>query len=130
MEKFPNETLENAIDVYETFIKVIEDSGDTDYCNALDKVTVAFLKELKAYRDAEEQGLLLRLMCDAGDKVYYPCFIDSRVIDFEIVEIKIYEDEIIYIDDGDNEWHEYDLGKTIFLTKEEAEQKLAEMKGE
>lgn len=107
-----------------------ENGCDYDYkcpdCRHIDKA----IAKLKAYEDAEEQGLLLRLMCDAGDKVYYPCFIDYRVIDFEIVEIKIYGDEIIYIDDGDNEWHEYDLGKTIFLTKEEAEKKLAEMKGE
>lgn len=87
-------------------------------------------EKLADYEDAEEQGLLLRLMCDAGDKVYYPYFIDYRVIDLEIVEIRIYEDEIIYIDDVDNVWYEYDLGKTIFLTKEEAEKKLAEMKGE
>ena len=47
MDRMPNETLQNAIDVYKTSIKVIEESGDTDYCNALDKVTVNFLKELK-----------------------------------------------------------------------------------
>ena len=65
---------------------------------------------------AEEQGLLLRLPCKVGDTVYYilgipketPCVIENCT--FELSDI-------------------HRIGKTLFLTQEEAEQKLKEMEG-
>ena len=50
MERLPNKTLENAIDVYKTTIEAVEEHKDADYCPTLDKATVAFLEELKEYR--------------------------------------------------------------------------------
>lgn len=126
-----------------------------------------WLKELKSYRDAEEQGLLLRLPCKVGDTVYclrkiipttysnYVCekwlqtddeFIPARVVSIRTTKkgmfIKValkgkclvqhrWDGEYITSDD-----YEYCMvslpvgciGKTVFLTYEEAEQKLAEMK--
>ena len=63
---------------------------------------------------SEEQGLLLRLPCKVGTYVYYilgipnetPCTIDSCV--FELSDI-------------------HKIGKSLFLTREEAEAKLKEM---
>lgn len=74
-------------------------------------------KELKKYKDLEEQGLLVRLPCKVGTEVYYilgipnktPCVIDKCV--FELSDID-------------------KIGKTVFLTREEAEKKLEEMKNE
>ena len=87
----------------------------------LESKVVKLEEELKAYRDAEEQGLLLRLPCKVGDTVY--CF--YHTFDFEErkvhCEIVTEEFEVAMIDD---------FGKTVFLTKEEAEQKLESMKGE
>lgn len=56
MERLNNETLKSAISVYETTVKAIEEHGidDPDYCPALDKSTLSFLKELKEYREAEK----------------------------------------------------------------------------
>lgn len=76
---------------------------------------MADLRErLKEYEDAEEQGLLLRLPCKVGDTVYYilgipketPCVIENCT--FELSDI-------------------HRIGKTLFLTQAEAEQKLKEM---
>ncbi len=72
------------------------------------------LDKLAAYEDAEEQGLLLRLPCKVGTDVYYilgipnetPCTIDSCV--FELSDV-------------------HKIGKSLFLTREEAEAKLKEM---
>ena len=60
MDRLSNEVLEKAIGVYKTTIEAVKDINDEDYCSALDKATLSFLEELKAYRDAEEKGLLAR----------------------------------------------------------------------
>ena len=44
-----------------------------------------------------------------------------------IEKIEIYKDKIIYVDDADNKWNEYDFGNIVFLTKEEAEAALKKM---
>lgn len=72
--------------------------------------------KLKDYEDLEEQGRLLKLPCKIGDDVYYilgipnetPCAIDKCT--FELSDIK-------------------KIGKTLFLTKSEAEAKLKELRG-
>lgn len=81
------------------------------------------LDRLKQYEDAEEQGLLLRLPCKVGDKVYV---IAEEWEDCYLPNSKYYE---IYEDTFSLYMFE-DVGERVFLTKEEAEQKLAEMKGE
>lgn len=155
MERLTNETLDNAINTYKTVIEACDNIDDEDYCPILDKVTVELLEELKEYRKLEEQGLLLKLPArdvfeSSGDTVYY-------IYDYEIVEcincgilldcegsmwIALACDEHIFqyrnmiagidTDPTDcctnstdvriDEW-----GKTVFLTKAEAEKALAEM---
>ena len=94
---------------------------------------VDYLKECKT---AEEQGLLLRLPCKVGDTVW---FVGNEFVnDYEIRRYIADESGIDCIRvakdiDGKEYWNSFnidDFGKTVFLTKEEAEQKLAEMKGE
>lgn len=95
-------------------------------------------KELKKYKDLEEQGLLVRLPCKVGDTVYVPTrnFISELRITMASINNrgKLYfswvldDDKGIYPNlDG---FSGYELGKTVFLTREEAEKKLAEMKHE
>lgn len=77
--------------------------------------------KLKEYEDLEEQGLLLRLPCPIGTTVY--------VIVEEWEEI--YDSNSMYYDIYEEAFHPYmidGVGKEIFLTYEEAEQKLEEMK--
>ena len=88
------------------------------------------LGKLAEYEDLEEQGLLLRLPCKVGDTVFklkrhnYCVGICHKDIScsecrantpFGIVERKFKLNEL------------KEIGKTVFLTKEEAEQKLKEM---
>ena len=88
------------------------------YCGLLAGmgVTVDDLKYIQDLIDAEEEGLILRLPCKVGDTVY------SVVKDgLQIFELEFSLDFYVR--------RKSDFGKTVFLTKEEAEQKLAEMKG-
>ncbi len=85
------------------------------------------MERLAEYEDLEEQGKLLKLPCAAGDKIYLPNEYVGKVIDFEIIEICIFKEEIIFIDDSENEYFINDFGKTVFLTKEEAEAALKEL---
>ncbi|MBD8916773.1 MAG: hypothetical protein EGR90_00105 [Lachnospiraceae bacterium] len=99
-----------------------------DYISAAEKLAV--------YEDAEEQGLLLRLPCKAGDTLYFTHH--DRVISSEVFSVKyhveaenhgIFIRERLTIDvEGISAEIDFcDIGKTVFLTREEAEAKLKEM---
>lgn len=60
--------------------------------------------------------------CKAGDTIWR-CGRD-KVHEWQIALIEVYADEIGFVDDSDNYFTEDDIGKTVFLTKEEAEQAL------
>lgn len=84
-------------------------------------------EKLKNYEDAEEQGLLLRLPCKVGDTIYI-VFHNHTIGKSTVVSFKM-------IAEGwavkTNDWSYLftDFGKTVFLTKSEAEAKLKEMRG-
>lgn len=99
-------------------------------------------EKLKRYEDYEEQGLLLRLPCKVGDTVYQISenFIEPCTV--ETIFLGNYKDRNgnycnmaeIYYDRYDcpytsDEIYFTDIGKTVFLTQEEAEARLAEMEG-
>ena len=71
--------------------------------------------KLKNYKDLEEQGLLLRLPCKTGSTVYH--IVNKRILEVENVDLFFLCLCVA----------ECRFGKTVFLTKEEAEQKLKEM---
>lgn len=66
MERLTDEVLHNAIKTYE----ITSEIDDPDYSAVLDKCILEFLHELKAYRDAEEQGLLVKLPCKCQEVVW------------------------------------------------------------
>lgn len=100
---------------------------------------VAFRK-LADYEDAEEQGLLLRLPCKVGDKLYYidsyynvvvPVRLNEVIIQFVGINNYTYQYNCCSFDECGDTYEEYefnnnDFGKTVFLTREEAEAKLKE----
>lgn len=88
---------------------------------------VEYLEELKAYKDAEEQGLLLRLPCKIGDTLYLP-YSRPRYIKEVMVTDFMFNGCNLHILTDFVTLGNRDIGKTVFLTKEEAEQALAEMK--
>lgn len=125
-------TLEKTIDFYE----------ETSHL-PVDGLVLGFLKELKEYRDAEEQGLLKRLPVAEGSVVFvidhmFECEHDYEC-PFKFLE-KYKCDEGIYCEYKYKEYYIREsifnhtmmkfLGKTVFLTKEEAEHKLEEIRGE
>ena len=73
---------------------------------------------LAAYEDAEESGLLIRLPCKVGDVLYEPYRDGIDCGDIHHVNIDI-ESDI-------GSFEPSDIGKTVFLAREEAEAKLKE----
>ena len=63
--------------------------------------------------------------CKVGDRVYRPsdCL---GVVQFVIISFNIYESEMFFTDDSENIIYLSDIGKTVFLTREEAERALKE----
>lgn len=105
---------------------------------------VKWLEELKSYKDLEEHGLLVRLPCKVGDTVWV---VTSPINVFGYdeydgdAEYKIYESFLSSVSyyASDEQFRIYakvtnsfivayfrecDFGKSIFLTREEAEKKL------
>ena len=96
-----------------------------------------WLEELKSYKDLEEQGLLVRLPCKVGDMVWdndfgYPESYEIKAFSYgycdSYVEPDI-EDQIIFYYENysgsiTGAFPMSEIGKTIFLTNEEAEKKL------
>jgi hypothetical protein len=97
-----------------------------------------WLEELKSYKELEEQGLLVRLPSKVGDTVYrvnagakqpiipmtvseihFFCYKNERVVRF---------DTIGKGDMGESCYRLEDIGRIVFLTREEAVKKLEEMK--
>lgn len=113
-------------------------------CEEIDAV----YRKLKDYEDAEEQGLLLRLLCGIGTDIYYiPSEKNFRLnlLDGHGEENRVFHQTVDRITFGKNGWYmecysdlEYGTGRilldtsygvTWFLTSEEAEAKLKEMEG-
>lgn len=89
---------------------------DHDYISAAHK--------LAEYEDLEEQGKLLKLPCAVGDTVYtiYSDEDSSFIEESKVEEVSTHR---VWID---STYFDYDdFGKTVFLTREEAEAALKEL---
>lgn len=83
------------------------------------------MEKLAAYEDAEEQGLLLRLPCNVGDKAY---IIAGKDISKQTIQrVTIGSDKILEFCTRKRGFAISDIGKKVFLTREEAEAKLKAM---
>ena len=96
-----------------------------------------FINKLAEFEDAEENGLLLRLPCKTHDYLYAPGKIGIsifKVIEFEysafdfFVTWKVVSDCLAGFEASGT--FVQDIGKTVFLTMEEAEKALKELRGE
>lgn len=98
--------------------------------------TVSYLKELREYKQLEEQGLLLRLPCKVGGMVFKLkqhnyCPIGSGICHKNISCSECRANTPFGIVEGKFMLKELkEIGKTVFLTKAEAEQKLKEMESD
>lgn len=99
---------------------------DWENCKTIDDV----IDKLAEYEGLEEQGRLIKLPCKVGDTIYglhkaMVCELNTETIGIS----KMPSGEILYLIDG-WELDKGDFGKTVFLTKSEAEQKLKEMESD
>ena len=106
-------------------------------CEEIDAV----YRKLKEYEDLEEQGRLVKLPCNVGDTVWNndcgrPCAYTITAFSFGECEEYICEpvttkEVVFYYANSSGSitgsFAESEIGKTVFLTKSEAEQKLKEM---
>lgn len=103
------------------------------------------VEKLVDYEDAEEQGLLLRLPCKVGDTVWdndfgRPCGYEVTGFSFGDLnddycddEVTIFDQVVVYYTNWNGSitgnFAMSEIGKTVFLTKPEAEAELQKMKG-
>ena len=104
-------------------------------------------KELKKYKDSEEQGLLVRLPVKIGDDIYKipsKANYDLNVLNGYKANNRVYHQKVYSIVFSQRGWFiqcdkdsiyvpnvicaDIGYGRTWFLTREEAEKKLEEMK--
>lgn len=99
--------------------------------------------KLKDYEDLEEQGELIKLPCKVGDTVWdvdcgRPCAYTITAFSFGECEEYICEpvttkETVFYYANSSGSitgsFAESEFGKTVFLTKSEAEAKLEELRG-
>lgn len=92
--------------------------------------------KLGEYEDLEEQGKLLKLPCAVGDTVYEVQDLRKRIQSYTIIAIHASNCGNLYgweLKDGKgiysnvNGFSEYALGKSVFLTYEEAESVLKQL---
>ena len=110
-----------------------------EYCDSCSqgagncKTVENMIKKLATYEDLEEQGLLVRLPCNVGDDLY--CIVNGevkklKVHSFGVPDFEITDIEFKYVDGFKIVRFVGEVGKTVFLTREEAEKKLEEMKND
>lgn len=119
--------------VNDGLIMTKQDSGDNvSYYWDWDEENFKVAEKLATYEDLEEQGLLVRLPCKVGDIMFrINKGAKNPVIELTVTQIDIttrsYNLEVIDRDCGELMCFKNDIGKTIFLTREDAEKKLEEM---
>ena len=92
------------------------------------KQLAEWLIQLKEYQSLEEQGRLIKLPCKVGDTVYV---IVGEKISVQKIQRATTDSEMrIEFCTKRRGFALFDIGKTVFLTKSEAEAKLKELRGE
>ncbi len=111
--------IDQVIKITGLGIRAEQADGGADFDVACQNA-VKKLWKIKEYESLEEQNRLLKLPCAVGDTVYVlrlynTAYMMNNEKVWEIVEDKF---EIFYFDS---------IGKTVFLTREEAEAALKEL---
>jgi len=111
--------IEKDLMEIECMMKRQKKEGDAFACSMLQRCH-KLVSELKQYRELEEQGKLLRLPCKIGGTVYVIMNQRDNFSDalYKIVTATFFRYNMIK-----------DVGKTVFLTKKEAEEALESMLG-
>ena len=108
-------------------IEHCNEKTDCSECGQQHAQLAEWLEELKQYRDAEEQGLLLRLPCKVGDTLWWTDAygdLRSSVVNSMFIEQGI---EGIVIETLICNINGKEIGKTVFFTKEQVLAKMKEV---
>lgn len=135
-----NEKIKEIKEKLQEEIFIANSFGDTKELENLLTLINELENENKQLKEHIAELKDKELPCKVGDTVYFP--VDNGWDCAEIDEIHIFDDDIVFEwvqydrgyeltelwDEGDFSIH--DIGKTVFLTREKAETKLRELKGE
>ena len=116
--------MERLVEELYTFKGKVEDC-ENDYF-------ISVQEKLREYEDLEEQGKLVKLPCKIGTEVYNITWWDD-VQEKVVVKGKVYYRTVHKHKVTKSPFTYFDIdnfGKTVFLTKSEAEQKLKEMESD
>lgn len=99
-------------------------------CKSYEEFDFADHSNCDTYKDKSK---IVELPCNIGDKVYH-IIRESEIIEESIYQVRIYDHMHIAFSGsrkgGRIVFREDDIGKTVFLTKEEAEARLKELQNE
>lgn len=104
-----------------------------EYCDSCSqgagncKTVKNMIKKLAEYEDLEEQGLLVRLPCPIGTTVWDICGMDIRIRENVVSGLEYGKGDKWFLWANEDEYLG-ELNVLVFLTREEAEKKLKEMK--
>ena len=122
-------TLEEAIEHTKYIEKDVSECTD---CRMEHKQLEGWLEELLAYRKMDKQGRLLRLPCRPNDIVYrINKEVREPIIRMSVERIVLFDNS--YALEVTDKYGRHllfmadDIGKTLYITCEEAQAKLAEM---
>lgn len=125
MERLTNRNYgENSCAVYTSYCDACHNSDC--HCELVEDM----IEKLAEYEDLEEQGRLIKLPCKVGDTLYRLVpNLYRKYVEIKIAQFVINENGIYFITNKGVSWSAGEIGKTVFLTKPEAEAKLKELRG-
>lgn len=124
-------TLEETISHAKEVAVQMELVDNCKKCSENHKQLAEWLEELKRYKAAEQQGLLVKLPCKIGDAIYRMTPETLVPITRDIImQITICDGFVLLHGEVISEIDAAEIGETAFLSMEEAEQKLKELPNE
>ena len=124
MERLIDRQMDNIEKAYES----IPMGGKLEFSKSAVESIYQVLKELKEYKDLEDNGLLIKLPHPIGTPLFIPCK-KQGVKQDHIRRWQTNNKGLMFCSNGS--FYVVDaIGKTVFLTREEAELKLKEMQNE
>lgn len=98
------------------------------YVGTLDGTKGKIPNRLRELAEADEDGRVVVLPCKVGDTVYFALL--GRIIEKQVFSIVSFSNSTrIYCGGTSEYFRPEDIGKTFFLTREEAERAMQEMEG-
>ena len=124
MDRLIDRQMDNIEKAYES----IPMGGKLEFSKSAIESIYQVLKELKEYKDLEDNGLLIKLPYPIGTPLFIPCKKQGVKQDY-IRRWQTNNKGLMFCSNGS--FYVVDaIGKTVFLTREEAELKLKEIQNE